>query len=221
MGFIASWWLKISGLLDLKSWGSTSLFVLEKFLMRFKKPLPEEVRAQVLEKLKNGYYIILTRAGHKPVTYLVMFLNVFLTGKMAYWVHSLMNTEDTVKTESDLKLIFIEAATSGVVFSLEDNVFDKCDSICLLRPKSLTREEWTQVLEKSKSYLGKPYDSLFNLMSENKINCVELIRDALMTLPDYAERFREFESMINRQKNLHPQTFYDCSEFVVEFEYRR
>jgi hypothetical protein len=41
-----------------------------------------------------------------------------------------------------------------------------------------------------------------------------------MGLPDYEVRFRRFEDLIQKRKNLTPQMFYECDDFEVVFEVR-
>jgi uncharacterized protein YycO len=183
--------------------------------------ITEEERNEIRVRLQPHYYIILTRHNGYLSSYAIAFAHWVLTGfrRGGYYAHSLMNLEDDVTTDDDFMLV--EATGSGVHLSKFADVFDaQCSSVALLKPKSMTIDEWTVVLDKAKTQLGKPYDSLFNLKSDRALSCVELVRISLMTLPDYHERFANFERMIKEYKNLTPQMFYECEDFEVVYEVR-
>ena len=127
--------------------------------------------------------------------------------------------EDEVKSDKDFRLI--EAVGKGVVFTLFDNVFD-VHGACILKPRNLTIEKWTAILDKAKIQLGKPYDTLFDIANDNNLSCVELCRAALMGEPDYATDFANFEALIKkRHNNLSPDMFYGLDDFEVVYEVRR
>jgi len=128
-----------------------------------------------------------------------------------------MNLEDEVKTDDDFMLI--EAIGSGVTETPFKDVFN-VNGVVLLKPKNLTINKWTAILDRAKTELGKPYDNLFDLKNDKALSCVELVRVALQADPDYATNFAEFERMIKKEKNLTPQMFYDCSDFEIVYEVR-
>lgn len=167
----------------------------------------------------HDYFIILTRRSNHLSTYFISLANFLLTGKFGYWSHSLMNLEDEVTTDDDFR--FIEAIGTGTKFSTFDEVFGTVDGVCLLKPKTLTLDEWTAVLDRAKTNLGKPYDTLFDLRNDKELSCVELVRVALQALPDYETRFANFEALIKKRKNLSPQMFFDCDDFEVVYMIRR
>lgn len=173
---------------------------------------------KIKKLLTSNYYIILTRRKHHLSAYFVALSYLFLKFKIGYYAHALMNLEDEVNDINDFRLI--EATGAGVHYSPFNKVFE-CHSVVLLRPKNMTLENWTTVMDKAKNQLGKKYDTLFNLKSDKELSCVELIRVALQSLPDYETRFAHFEKMINENKNLHPQMFYDCEDFCIEYEVRK
>lgn len=173
---------------------------------------------EIEKLLTSDYYIILTRRKNHLSTYFVSLLYLFLKFKFGYYAHALMNLEDEINDPSDFRLI--EATGKGVHYSPFDKVFE-CHSVALLRPKNMTLENWTYVMDKAKKQLGKKYDSLFDLKSDKELSCVELVRVALQTVPDYETKFANFEKMIKENKNLHPQMFYDCEDFYVEYEVRK
>lgn len=174
--------------------------------------------SQIRDKLIPNYYIILTHRNNHLSTFFVGLASYVLTGKWSYWAHSLMNLEDEVKSDADFRLI--EATGAGTHYSPFDAAF-KVHGVALLRPKNMSTEYWTLVMDKANSNLGKPYDSLFDLKSDAKVSCVELIRTALMAEPNYYENFANFEALIKREKNLTPQMFYDCEDFEVVYEIRK
>jgi uncharacterized protein YycO len=129
-----------------------------------------------------------------------------------------MNLEDEVNSDNDFRLI--EATGSGTHYSPFDLVF-RVHGVVLLKPKNMSAEHWTKVMDKANSELGKPYDSLFDLRNDQRLSCVELVRSALMAEPDYEKNFANFEAMIKSRKNLTPQMFYECEDFEIVYEVRR
>jgi len=183
-----------------------------------KNLLTEDEKQHIREMLISDYYIILTRNNNHLATYAISLANLFLTGKWSYWGHILMNLEDSIKDDADFRLI--EAIGPGVRISTFDSVFDT-NSVAFLRPKNMSIEHWTAVLDRAKCYLGRPYDTLFDLKSDTSLSCVELVRNALKGEPNYETDFANFEALIKKSKNLTPQMFYDCEDFVVVHEIRR
>lgn len=167
--------------------------------------------------LKDDYYIILTRRSNHLSTYFIAIIELFLTGKVGYWSHALMNLEDTVTEDKDFRLM--EATGVGVHYAEFGNVFD-AQSAVLMKPKHMTLGEWTDVLDDAKAQLGKPYDTLFNIADSSSLSCIELVRQILMGTPGYQEKFKNFEAMITRHKNLSPQMLYDCEDFEIVYEIR-
>lgn len=166
------------------------------------------------QKIKNylipNYYIILTRNKTHLSTYAIALGNFLITGKWGYWSHVLMNLEDEVTTDKDFRLI--EAIGTGVQYSSFSNVF-AVDSVCLLKPKNMTIDKWTNVMDKARTELGKPYDTLLDLTTDKAINCVELVRNSLMSEPNYVTDFANFEKDIAKAKNLTPDMFFYCKDF--------
>lgn len=168
--------------------------------------------------LRDDYCVVLTRRKTHLTTYLISIANLLKTGKFGYWSHALLNVEESVKDVEDFKLV--EATGSGVHYSKFNEVFD-CDSVCLLKPKGFTSEDWTETFDDVLKNLGKPYDVFFNIYDEGKLSCVELVRNALMSADDYSKNFSDFENMIKKTKNLTPDMFYNCKDFEVILEIRR
>lgn len=182
-----------------------------------RNPLTDDEKQQIRELLKNDYYIILTRSRNHLSTYAIAFSNLILTGKWGYWAHSLMNLEDEVNSDSDFRLL--QATRAGVKYATFDEVFST-NSVVLLSPAHMPVAEWTAVLDRAKTYLGRPYDSLYNLADDNQLSCVELVRQALKADGNYEQNFSHFEQLISKSRNLAPQMFYDCSDFKVAYEVR-
>ena len=179
-----------------------------------KNYVTQEELDQLRALLKANYYLILTRNNNHLSTYAIAVGNFLITGKWGFWGHVLMNLENTVTTDADFRLI--EAIGSGVTYSPFNSVF-AVNCVCLLKPKSMTIDQWTLIMDKANTELGKPYDTLFDLKNDNAINCVELVRSSLMTEPNYATDFANFEKDIAKAKNLTPDMFFSCSDFEIVY----
>lgn len=177
--------------------------------------LTEDDNTLIKQKFIKNYYIIATRKSNYLTTFFIALGNFFLTGKWGFYSHVLMNLEDKVKTDDDYR--FIEATGKGTHYSTYNDVFGAVDAIALIKPKNMTFNEWTKAMDKAKTYLGRPYDNLFNLKNDLEINCVELIRLALEGTDDYATNFAEFEKIVAKKKKLTPDMFVECSDFEVVF----
>ena len=172
----------------------------------------------IRNKLSSDYYIILTRNNSHLSTYAICISNFFLTGKWGYWGHALMNFEDAVTSDADFKLV--ESVGVGVRYGTFDEVF-ATNSAVLLKPKNMDIGDWTLILDKAKSDIGKPYDTLFDLQQDKALSCVELVRDALKADPTYSTSFAHFEAMAQKYDRITPDMFYGCPDFEVAFEIRR
>lgn len=168
--------------------------------------------------LTYNYYFILTYRKTHLTSYLINLGNLITTGKWTGWTHFLMNVENEVFEGQGFKIM--EATGKGVHYSTFMEVFD-CDSVSLLKPRNLTIEDWTLLLDKAKDQYGKPYNTLFDLTNETEISCVQLGLEALRSLPDYQKHFSSFEAMIQKYGNLTPQMYYDCPDFEIVWEVRR
>jgi Permuted papain-like amidase enzyme, YaeF/YiiX, C92 family len=181
--------------------------------------LTEADHDAIRDLLRTNYYIILTRRRSHLTTYLIALASAIVDRKFSHYTHALMNVEGDITGHLGYKLI--EATGKGVHFSTFMEVFD-CDSVALLSPKGLTPDEWTKIMDTVKSHLGKPYDDLFDIMSDNNLSCVEMVYWGLKSLPDYENRFPKLVAMINdRKNNLTPQMLYDTGELDIAFEVRR
>lgn len=183
----------------------------------YKDGLTVKELSEVRNLLIPNYYIILTHRNNHLSTFFVGLASWVVSGKWSYWAHALMNLEDEVKSDDDFRLI--EATGAGTHYSPFDLVF-QVHGVVLLKPKNMSAEHWTTVMDKANSELGKPYDSLFDLRNDQRLSCVELVRTALMAEPDYEKNFANFEAMIKSRKNLTPQMFYECEDFEIVYEVR-
>ena len=179
--------------------------------------ISNEQKIQIRQYLGPHYFIILTWRSNHLSSYLIAIANLLFTGRFGKYSHSLMNVEDDVASEVDFRLV--EAIGTGVQYSPFDSVFN-VQRVCLLKPKNMSLDKWTCILDRAKTELGKPYDSLFDLKTDTALSCVELVRIALMAEPDYKENFANFEAMIAKGKNLTPYMFRACPDFEVVFEVR-
>lgn len=170
--------------------------------------------------LSRSYYIILTQRKSHLTTPLIGILSLIKTGKWPSYTHVLMNADSVDKTDGWESFKLMEATNSGVHWSTFMQVFD-CDSVCLLRPRSMTRDEWNTALDALLLEEGKKYDDLFDLADDTRSSCVEMVRNALKGNPNYAEDFAEFEKIIAKTGNLTPQMFRDCRDFEVAYEVQR
>lgn len=182
--------------------------------------IPEEDREVLRELFARDYYIVATRRDNYLSSWFMNLGHFLLTGRWGYWTHVLMNVEDQVQDDKDFR--FIEATGNGTHYSTLEEVLDGVEAIGLFKPASMTTAEWTACLDRAKTNLGKPYDNLFNLVNGEEINCVELVREALMALPDYYERFAAFEELIEKKNGkLTPSMFAECPDFHVVWTVKR
>lgn len=176
--------------------------------------ITEELRKRFVE----DYFVIATRRKNSFAAFFISLSHFLMTGNWGHYTHVLMNLEDEVEKDTDFR--FIEATTTGTKYSTFFEIVDDIDSIALLKPKGITLTEWTQMMDSMKIHLGKKYDNLFDLKNSAEINCVELIRLALMVLPDYHKRFAEFEKLVETKTSITPHMFLECSDFEIVYEVR-
>ena len=178
--------------------------------------LTDEDIAGIKNLLRPNYYFILTRRKCHLTTYLISLAGIFTSGKPSYYTHALMNVDAGL---GDFR--FIESTSVGVHYSTLMEVLD-CDSVALIQPKNVSPQDWVLILDKAASDNGKEYDDLFQATQDQYLSCVELCRDALKAIPDYAIKFANFEILISNQGNkVTPQMLYDCLDFEVALEIRR
>ncbi len=169
--------------------------------------------------LKPHYYLIVTYRKTHLTTYLQQIASLILQQKLTRWTHAFLNMDDGM-AKDDIQYIFMESTAEGVHYSSFKQVFD-CDSVALIIPRGMTPKDWTDVIETAIAQEGKPYDALFDYHQDRKLSCVELVRTALMSLPDYQTRFARFETLIESEGHVLPQMLADCPDFQVVWQARR
>jgi uncharacterized protein YycO len=182
-------------------------------------PITDADKALIMSMLEKDYYIIATRHSNHLSTYAISLAGFCCTGRWSTYGHVCMNLEGDAPGKEDFRLV--EAVGVGSKYSTFDEVFGDCDGVALLKPRNMSIDQWTLVLDKAKSEVGKPYDTLFDLSNDKAVSCVELVRDALQGEQNYATDFANFDRMINKINNLTPQMFRDCPDFEVVLEIKR
>lgn len=173
-------------------------------------------RDELARLLASGYYIILTGERHYLSSIVVSFLSWVKTGIWANYTHALMNCDNITDPADTASFKFVEATGVGVHYSTFDQVF-KCDTVCLLTPNNIDNAEWTKIIDALLKQQGKPYDDLFDLADDTHVSCVELVLNALRAV-NYAEEFADLHRLIEKEKNLVPQMFRACTDFMVKYE---
>jgi hypothetical protein len=179
---------------------------------------PDKLK-EVQQLLAENNYIILTRHNGHLSTYAISLAHWLLTGKKGFYSHALLNVEDTVSTTDDYE--FIQATAPGVAYAGFDAVFDQqVGAVCLLKPKTMKIEEWSDVVGKAKTDLGKPYDLALDPAQTAALDCVELVRNALQGEPNYSIDYADLEKAIAKYDALDPQMYYECPDFEIVWENR-
>lgn len=173
-------------------------------------------KAQLSEHLASGYYIILTGSQSHLSSVIVSLLSWIKTGTWARYSHVLINCDNITNPSDTGSFKFVEATATGVHHSTFEEVFN-CDHVCLLTPKSVSNEEWTNIIDGLLKQKGKRYDDLFDLSDSTRVSCVEVVLNALKAA-DYANDFKDLESLINEEGNLVPQMYRTSKDFEVTYE---
>lgn len=211
-GKIALWFSDIQ-------WPRLQAFINTKAARGIYYRMQEQDHDQIRKLLKENYFIVLTRRRCHLTSYLISLVSKLATGTSSHWTHALMNVEDDL--EGHLGYMLVEATKQGVHPSSFMQVFD-CDSVVLLKPVGCTLEEWTQAMDECKKAIGKQYDTLFDILDDNKVSCVELVYVALMRIPNAKARFPKLLALIESKHNeLTPQMLYDCGDLEIVYEQRR
>ena len=185
---------------------------------KLSNPLEAAQLDVIQNMLEQNDYIILTMRRNHLSTLLINLCDFLLKGQWGFYAHALMNTQKDMENQDSRYLI--EATGEGVKRSKFAEVFD-CHAVAILRPKHRDINQWNLVVEKALSAIGKPYNSLFTLQTEEAVTCASLVRSALMASPNYYRDFPHFEAMVKKYGKLTPQMFYDCTDFEIVYEVRR
>jgi len=163
----------------------------------------------------DRYFGLLRRKVHLT-TYLISIGHFILTGKFGYWSHIWANVEDD---EADqLSIDIIEAVGKGVIVSPFWDVLN-CDAICLLKPKYINDEQWEKVAKEIRGFVGKKYDSFFNINNPDELSCEELLYWGIMSVDDKA--LPGLNRLIKKYGNFTPDMIYSCGDFMICAEIRR
>ena len=194
-------------------------WVVSKINWKQRHAITADEKRVIQSMLEKDYYVILTRHGNHLSTVAINIAHKALTGRKGYYGHVLMNLEDEVNDPNDFRLV--EAIGSGSQFSSFDDVFGDADSVALLKPKTLSMDDWRLIMDRAPTLTGRPYDSVYDMYNDSKLSCVELVRNALQADPDYDVCFDQLDGMLAQYKRLDPQMYYECTEdFEVVFETR-
>jgi hypothetical protein len=173
-------------------------------------------QAELAKVLADGYYIILTGSKSHLSSIVVSFLSWIKTGVWANYSHVLMNCDNITDPADSKSFKFVEATATGVHYSTFEEVF-ACDTVCLLTPNNIDNAEWTRIIDALLQQQGKPYDDLFDLSDDTHVSCVELVLNALKAV-NYEEKFADLNRLIEKEKNLVPQMYRTCTDFMVKYE---
>lgn len=177
------------------------------------RPITAQQSAYIAAMLKDNYFLICTHARSHLATYTINLSDLFFTHKWGFYDHCLMNLEDTGSPMLCEATLF-----RGVNFDDFATIFTDVDAVALMKPKSMALSDWTLMLDRAKSDVGKPYDTLYDFTQANRLSCIELVRNCLQADPNYATNFANFEALLAKYGELTPQMLYDCPDFEVVWE---
>lgn len=180
-----------------------------------KKDFKKHQHDILLETIKEGNYLILTKNKYTLSALVVSILSYIKTKEWPDYTHILIS----FKRENG-KVGFVEATKNGVHYSDYKMITD-VSNICVIAPISINDKEWQKVLYKVEKQIGKKYDNLFDLNDNERLSCVELVRFSLQALHDYYDNFKCIENKIEKYGNLTPQMFRDSSDFNVILEMKK
>lgn len=178
---------------------------------------PDE-QERLSRMLASGYYVILTGSRHHLSSVMVSFLSWIKTGKWAKYSHVLMNCDNITDWRDQRSFKFVEATSTGVHYSTFEEVFGRdCDYACLLTPKNVRNEQWTDIIDELLNQRGLPYDDLFDLSDSTHVSCVELVWNALKNAGCESE-FVDLGRLTKEEGNMVPQMYRDSTDFTIAFE---
>lgn len=215
------WWQKIIQFISLKIVGPITWNPIKAlFNGGVYWNLTEEDHDLLRELLKKNHYFLLNYRDSHLTTLFIGLATLIKTGKWARYTHAFVNIEgDDINSDEDFRII--EATGSGVHYSTFMQVFD-CDAVMLRIPNGFTADKWATMIEEVlKNGLGKPYDTLFDVMNDKELSCVEVIWIMLKAIPDYPKYIPNLLKEVERIGNLTPQMLADTPDFTTELEIRR
>ena len=182
--------------------------------------LTEKDHDTLRKLLKENHYFLMNYRNSHLTTLFIGIMTLLKTGKWAKYTHAFVNLEgDAIQSDEDFRII--EATATGVHYSTFMEVFD-CDAVMLRIPRGVTPNEWAIMINKVlKDALGKPYDTLFDVMNDMELSCVEVIWIMLGAIPDCEKYIPELLKEVKRIGNLTPQMLADTPDFETVLEIRR
>ena len=207
-----TWWYKVVDLIEKIAAGIHWQRTAAVFNNGIYYHLLEKDHDTLRATLGRRHFIILNHRSCHFTTYVIALMTLIKSGKIGYWTHAFVNTARTK---------FVEATAIGTHSSTFMQVFD-CDGVVLLSLKGVSDDEWWEAAADTlKDDMGKPYDDLFDYMNTECLSCVEVVWTIIENLKDYRTRFPNLIAMIESEKQLTPQMYYDCPDFEKIFEVRR
>ena len=182
--------------------------------------LTEKDHDTLRKLLKENHYFLMNYRNSHLTTLFIGIMTLLKTGKWAKYTHAFVNLEgDAIQSDEDFRII--EATATGVHYSTFMEVFD-CDAVMLRVPRGVTPNEWAIMINKVlKDGLGKPYDTLFDVMNDMELSCVEVIWIMLGAIPDCEKYIPGLLKEVRRIGNLTPQMLADTPDFETVLEIRR
>lgn len=193
-------------------------FIYEFFYGRYFSLTPED-HQQILDVLKKGNYIILTRRETHLSTHMANLAHWLLTGRLGYYSHACMNVEASEEGLID-NARFLESVGSGVRIAKFMEIFN-CDAVCILKPIMPGRMSWENAVSAGLRKIGSDYDLFFDIRDRSKFSCVEIMLFCIEQITNYKARFHGLLAMIDNEKNLTPDMFIECGSFQKVLEIRR
>lgn len=215
------WWQKIIQFISLKIVGPITWNPIKAiFNGGVYWNLTEEDHDKLRKLLKDNHYFVLNYRNSHLTTLFIGLATLIKTGKWARYTHAFVNIEgDAINSDEDFRII--EATGKGVHYSTFMEVFD-CDAVMLRTPKGVTPDEWVTMINKVlKDGLGRPYDTLFDMMNDQELSCVEVIWIMLKAIPDYEKHIPNLLAEEKRIGNLTPQMLADTPDFETVLVIRR
>jgi hypothetical protein len=215
------WWQKVVQFISLKilspiNWNPLKALVNGGVYWN----LQEEDHNKLRKMLRENHYFLFNYRDSHLTTYFIQIATIIKTHRLAKYTHAFVNVDgDIINTDEDFRII--EATGKGVHYSTFMEVFD-CDAVMCRIPKKVTPEEWVLMIDKVlKEGLGKPYDTLFDVMNDQELSCVEVLWLMLKALPNYEQHIPNLLKEVEKVGNITPQMLVDTPDFKTILEIRR
>jgi len=170
---------------------------------------------KVCKSLETNRCFGLLRRSNHFTTYLIGASHWFLTGKFGYWSHAWANVESDEADGLDIDII--EAVGAGVIVSPFWDILN-ADAVCLLRPKNITEAEFDLIAKRIREFIGKKYDTFFNIKNVDKLSCEELLYWGIMSVN--SDALPGLNKLIAKHGNFTPDMIYSSGDFKILLEIR-